>query len=138
MNNNTDVLRSLFRKTDGRCHLTGQNLAFSNYGSFGKRGAWEIEHSVARSKGGTDHLNNLYPASISANRAKGNSTTRAIRSQHGLTRAPLSQERRKTVSEENAWKGLAWGALLGLPLGPVGTGLLAALGAIIGADVDPE
>jgi 5-methylcytosine-specific restriction endonuclease McrA len=138
MNESTDMLRSVFRKTDGRCHLTGRKLAFGNYGSFGQRGAWEIEHSVPQSKGGTDHLNNLYPASISANRSKGNSATRTIRSQYGLARAPLSQERKQAVVEKNAWKGLACGALIGLPFGPVGVGLLAALGALIGADTDPE
>ena len=138
MNDNADVLRSVFRKTDGHCHLTGQKLAFNNYGSFGKRGAWEIEHSVPRSRGGTDHLNNLYPASISANRSKSNSATRTIRSQYGLTRAPLSQEQKQAATENNAWKGLACGALIGLPFGPVAVGLLAALGALIGADTDPE
>ena len=138
MNDKTDTLRSVFRKTDGQCHLTGLRLAFKNYASFGERGAWEIEHSVPRSRGGTDHLNNLYPASISANRAKGNSTTRAVRSQYGLICAPLSNERKQAVAESNAWKGLACGALIGMPFGPVAVGLLAALGALIGSNADTE
>jgi 5-methylcytosine-specific restriction endonuclease McrA len=134
MNINADTLHKIFRRTDGHCHLSGQKLVFENYGKFGQSGAWEIEHSVPQSKGGTHHLNNLYAASISANRAKGNQSTRTVRAQHGLTCAPLSQERRAQVRENNAWSGLACGALLGLPFGPVGVGLLAALGALIGSE----
>ena len=33
---------------------------------------WEIDHSKPKSKGGTDHLNNLQPLKTSANRRKGN------------------------------------------------------------------
>jgi len=126
-----DRLQTIFAKTDGRCHLSGQKLSFSNYGAIDARGAWEIEHSVPRSKGGTDHLNNLYPASIAANRAKGNGTTRTARAGHGLTRAPLSEQRKEEVRQNNAWKGLGLG-ILGLPLGPIGVGVLATIGAIIG------
>src|SRR4051794_25747164 len=112
MNGHTDTLYKIFQRTDGRCHLSGGKLVFQNYGKFGQPGAWEIEHSVPRSKGGTDHLNNLYAASISANRAKGSSSTRTARAQYGLTCAPLSQERKAQVRENNAWTGLACGALL--------------------------
>jgi len=126
-----DRLKTIFAKTDGKCHLSGQDLIFSNYGIVGARGAWEIEHSVPKSRGGTDHLNNLFPASISANRAKGNGTTRAARVGYGLTRAPLSEQRKEEVRQSNAWKGLGLG-LLGIPLGPIGVGLLATIGAFIG------
>ena len=48
------------------------NLMF--YRSYGKATpmGWEIDHLKARSKGGTDHLNNLRPLNTSANRSKGN------------------------------------------------------------------
>jgi 5-methylcytosine-specific restriction endonuclease McrA len=33
---------------------------------------WEIDHSIPKSKGGSDHLNNLQPLNTKANRKKGN------------------------------------------------------------------
>ena len=44
----------IFGKTDGDCHICGKKLAWSNYGIVGARAAWEVEHSVPRSAGGTD------------------------------------------------------------------------------------
>ncbi len=42
--------------------------------SYGKNTpmGWEIDHSKPKSKGGSDHLNNLQPLNTSANRKKGN------------------------------------------------------------------
>ena len=136
MNNVPTNLVRIFKRTDGYCHLTGQKLALSNYGKFGERGAWEIEHSVPRSKGGTNHLNNLFPAGISANRSKADGSTRMMRLQYGLSRAPLSRERKDAKREENQWGGLALGALIGLPLGPVGVGIFAVLGALIASEAE--
>jgi 5-methylcytosine-specific restriction endonuclease McrA len=44
------------------------------YGSYGKTTpmGWEIDHSIPQSKGGTHHLNNLFPLQTSENRRKGN------------------------------------------------------------------
>jgi 5-methylcytosine-specific restriction endonuclease McrA len=135
MNNIQQHLRRIYARTDGHCHLTGRKLAFKNYGKFGERGAWEIEHSVPQNRGGTDHLNNLYPARISANRSKGDAMTRGVRAQNGLTRAPLCAGRKAIVREENQWAGLALGALVGLPFGAVAVGVFAAVGALIGSEV---
>jgi hypothetical protein len=35
-------LNAIYDKTGGRCHICHDKLAFSNYGLFGARGAWEI------------------------------------------------------------------------------------------------
>src|SRR5260221_9354111 len=82
-----DELRTIFQKTDERCHLCWKGLRLNSYGL---PGGWEVEHSIARSNGGTDRLNNLFPAHITCNREKGTKTTRTARSWHGRTRAPLS------------------------------------------------
>ena len=66
-------LNAIYDRSRGYCHICGKKLAFINYGNFGKRGAWEVDHSKPRVKGGTDHPNNLYPACISCNRSKGSS-----------------------------------------------------------------
>lgn len=65
-----DPLRAIYAKTDGRCHICWKSIALSNYGTHGKRGSWEADHSVPLSEGGTDHLNNLFPAHTSCNRSK--------------------------------------------------------------------
>jgi 5-methylcytosine-specific restriction endonuclease McrA len=69
-------LRAIYDRTEGQCHNCRKRLTFRNYGLFGKRGAWEIEHSVAQARGGTDHGNNLFAACISCNRSKGDSSSR--------------------------------------------------------------
>lgn len=66
-----DRLNDIFDKTDGYCHCCEKKLAWGNYGVFGAKGAWEVGHGVARSRGGTDHLNNLHPLCIPCNRAMG-------------------------------------------------------------------
>ena len=75
-----DQLDAIYDRTSGYCHICRKKLAFKNYGKLGQRGAWEVEHSRAQAKGGTDRLNNLYPACITCNRRKGTRTTRTLRS----------------------------------------------------------
>ncbi len=68
-------LRSdIFDKTDGHCRYCGKQVAWSNYGRVGERGAWEVDHSVPLSRGGTDYYRNLWPACVSCNTEKGTLT----------------------------------------------------------------
>lgn len=71
MNYGDEELKDIYDRTSGYCHLCHRKMSLSNYGRPGARGAWEIEHSRPRVKGGTDHGNNLYGAHIKCNRAKG-------------------------------------------------------------------
>jgi 5-methylcytosine-specific restriction endonuclease McrA len=128
----------IYNRTSGRCHLCHKKLAFKNYGIHGARGAWEVEHSYPKAKGGTNHMNNLFAACISCNRAKGTSSTASTRAIHGKKKAPLSTTRRKTVKTENAILGGSLGALLGIPAGIVGIALGALTGAHIGHRIDPD
>src|SRR5689334_15780235 len=89
------TVSSIYRRTCGYCHLCHAKLSLKNYGQPGKRGAWQVEHSVPRSKGGTDHLNNLFAACIGCNLDKSNRTTRTARGWNGKLRAPLNPSRRK-------------------------------------------
>lgn len=132
-------LVAIFDRTDGHCHICGKKLCFSNYGQAGRRGAWEIEHSNPRCKGGTDRLCNLYAAHISCNREKGTRTTRTARAWDGRTKAPLSKGRKERIRSNNRW---GWGtasALLGAAVGgPAGAVIGAALGALVGDGIKPE
>lgn len=125
-----DVLNRIYDRTDGRCHICGKKLSFSNYGTLGRKGAWEVEHSIPQSKGGTSHGNNLFPACISCNRGKQAYTSRTARNWQGRTRAPMSRR----AKEENTLAGLILGGVVGSLGGPWG----AIVGAGIGAELGYE
>jgi len=77
------ALRRIYDRTSGYCHICKRKMSFTNYGMARKKGAWEVEHSVPRAKGGTDHGNNLFGAHITCNREKSDFTTQTARSWHG-------------------------------------------------------
>jgi 5-methylcytosine-specific restriction endonuclease McrA len=131
-------LREIYDRTSGYCHLCGQKVYFTNYAKPGSRGAWEVEHSHARAHGGTERINNKYPAHIDCNRDKGIVTTRAARARHGRTKAPLSRERRAAAKRESAVAGGLIGAAVGSLAGPVGALVCGGLGAYIGHKQNPD
>jgi hypothetical protein len=133
------ILRRIYSRTDGHCHICGKKLSFVNYAIPGGRGAWEVEHSIAKAIGGTGNLNNLLPACIKCNRTKGTMTSRAARMQHGRKRAPLSRDRKKSIRDNNALAGVGLGAIIGGILGgPPGVLAGGVLGGILGHSSDPE
>jgi 5-methylcytosine-specific restriction endonuclease McrA len=66
-----DRLEEIFDYGSGECACCGKQLSYSNYGDFGSRGAWEVDHRVPISRGGSENLRNLQPMCIPCNRAKG-------------------------------------------------------------------
>jgi 5-methylcytosine-specific restriction endonuclease McrA len=138
MNLSDDELEYVFDRTSGYCHVCHGKLAFCNYASLGQRGAWEIEHSNPRARGGTDRLNNLYAAHIRCNRSKGARSTRSVRRQHGHTHAPMSVEARKAARIENALAGGGLGLFVGALGGPAGMLLGGLIGGSFGFDQDPR
>src|SRR5262245_38060038 len=94
-------LNSIYDRTDGKCHLCWKRLAFINYGISGAKGAWHVEHSVPKARGGTNRLSNLYAGCVPCNLTKGVKSTRSIRARHGRRRAPLSRRRRDAVRTRN-------------------------------------
>jgi hypothetical protein len=129
-------LRRIYERTSGYCHLCHRKMSFTNYGQFGERGAWEVEHSIARANGGTDHGNNLYAACIPCNRSKCDGSTRAARALNGKTRAPLCKEKREEEQVTNAVIGIGAGAIVGYLFGPLGAVAGAILGGIAGGSVE--
>ena len=113
-------------------------ISINNYGFYGARGAWEVEHSVPRSRGGRDHLNNLYPACISCNRNKAVQFSRVARSQYGRKRAPYSREKKEQIRRSNAVTGGMIGSFLASIGGPWGIAVGAVLGSEIGHALDPN
>jgi len=133
------ILRRIYDRTAGYCHICKKKLNFNNYSERGAKGTWEVEHSRPRSKGGTDHLNNLYAACISCNQSKGIHTTQTARSWHNRTRAPLSKVKRKNAKYVNTAGGAIIGAGIGaLVAGPTGALIGAAIGGKAGYDTDPD
>jgi 5-methylcytosine-specific restriction endonuclease McrA len=121
----------VFTKTDGNCHICHGTLSFKDYGSIYASGGWEIDHSVPKSKGGSDHASNLFAAHVTCNRRKRAKSTRDARALHGVVRAPHSQARKQQIQNENAtggfFAGAAAGGLVGGPVGAVVGGILGAL-----------
>lgn len=139
MSYDSETLKRAYVRTEGNCHICHKKLAFSNYGKFGRKGSWEIEHSVPRSKGGTNHGNNLYAACVTCNRSKGNLTTKTARARNGFGRAPYSRKERN----QNAWVGSAVGTFAALILVPPPLRLAAVvigagIGAIVGHKAKPD
>lgn len=131
-------LNDIYDRTSGYCHICGKKVAFTNYGRFSRRGAWEIEHSVARVNGGTDRLCNLYAACITCNRRKQRFTTRTARGWNGRTRAPLSIARRRQARLNNTFGGASIGLICGLPFGGIGALAGPILGAMLGSRQNPD
>lgn len=132
-------LSRIYDKTSGKCHICQCKLSWTNYGTHGARGAWHVDHSKARARGGSDHGNNLYAACISCNIEKSTTSTRAARGWHGNTRAPLSRERARAKRNNGTWGGAAVGAGIGLRVaGPAGALVGGLLGAVFGDALSTE
>jgi hypothetical protein len=139
MAHSPETLERVFDKTDGRCHLCHKRLSWCNYGACGSRGAWEVDHSLPRAGGGTDHGNNLFAACTSCNRSKQDSSTRTSRRANGVRRAPLSREKRTEARQANMLgTGSLAACLGGLIGGPPLALLFGAAGAALGWDTDPD
>jgi 5-methylcytosine-specific restriction endonuclease McrA len=133
-----ETLKAILDRTSGKCHICHKKLSPSNYGIIGEKGAWEVEHSVPRSRGGTDHMNNLFPACISCNRSKRDGSTRSARAHFDKRRAPLSRAKREQAKADNA---LGYGILflaLGAFGGPAVAVIAGTIGAAIGYDQNPD
>jgi hypothetical protein len=138
MGYDSQTLQRIYDRTRGYCHICGKKLSFTNYARPRKKGAWEVEHSVPRAKGGTDHGNNLFAACIDCNRTKSNLTSKTARSWHGRTKAPLSREQRERARRSNTIGGAVIGGLVGLIGGPPGVVVGSVIGAGIGNLLNPE
>jgi 5-methylcytosine-specific restriction endonuclease McrA len=134
---NEETLRQIYDRTDGYCHICGKKLSFVNYARDGRRGAWEVEHSNPKVKGGSDYLRNLLPACIGCNRTKGTATTKTARLLHGRTSAPISKAKKQ--KNRNTTSGAVAGGIIGFALGgPLGALIGALGGGAIGNSVDPD
>jgi hypothetical protein len=133
-----EKLSAIYDRTSGYCHICHKKLSFQNYGKHGKKGAWQVEHSRARAKDGSDRTGNLYPACIDCNLEKSTATTRTARAWHGTSRAPLSRQRRRDAKRSGAVVGGIVGGLLGALAGPWGAAAGVAIGAKLGHDADPD
>src|SRR5260370_42060805 len=111
-------LRQIYDRTSGYCHVCRKKLSFTNYGRPGDKGAWHVDHSKPRAKGGTDHGNNLYAACINCNLEKATFTTKTARGWNGSLRAPLSRRERKKARTGNAVAGGVIGGIVRSGFGP--------------------
>ena len=103
-----EELRVIYGRTDGYCHLCGKKLARRNYGCSGAKSAWEVDHSNAKTSGGTDYGQNLYPACIPCNRSKQGRSAAAIRKANGvrLRRTGVPPKRSREPFLTGVWNDL--------------------------------
>ncbi|SRR6266849_1568156 len=65
-----DDVEWVFYRTDGRCFYCEEDLVLGNRGDVGARGAWELDHFIPFSRGGSDQPWNLVPACVACNTEK--------------------------------------------------------------------
>lgn len=136
---NKELLQKIFTKTDGNCHICHKKLSFKNYAKNGAAGAWEVEHSKPKAKGGTNNINNLFPAHIKCNRKKGILNSKTVRAHHGISRAPYSKLKKDKIKSDNTAGGAIIGGGIGLVIGgPIGGIVGSFIGGIIGNDNSPK
>jgi 5-methylcytosine-specific restriction endonuclease McrA len=63
-------IKWVYDRTEGYCFYCGIRLSFKNYGSVGKRGAWEIDHFIPIASNGAHQPYNWVPACVSCNTEK--------------------------------------------------------------------
>ena len=99
MEANKKRLDDIYKKTDGHCRYCHKKLVRNNYGKLRGKGRWQIDHSKPESRGGTDHLNNLFASCPRCNNEKGDKTSREYRM---LKEKEL--RRRVIWYDEKAWR----------------------------------
>ena len=65
-----EELDDLYDMVDGCCFYCSKRLSFRNYGVVGTRGAWEADHFIPVSRGGSSKFYNLVPACVHCNTVK--------------------------------------------------------------------
>lgn len=137
-----EQLRKIFNKTDGVCHICHGDegvIYFNNYGKPGARGAWEVDHSLAQANGGTDHLNNLFPAHVACNRRRQDTSIQKCRAERGHNAPPISPHTKDVVKKERTGFGGLGGAVVGFTVGgPVGAVIGGITGAMVGHELNPR
>lgn len=112
-----ELKRAVYARSGGDCHICHDPVGPRSYGRLESPLGWEIDHSVPRSRGGTDRLNNLYPAHIDCNRSKGAKSTRTARRAFGYGAAPLSLAQRAEARQLALLVGVGGGGAIGYWLG---------------------
>lgn len=131
-------LKKIYEKTDGYCHICHKKLSLSNYGKNGEKGAWHVDHSIPRAKGGTNHMNNLFAACTSCNTSKSDKSTLSARRKNGNTRAPLSKAKKENLRTSNTITGMVVGGAIGSIIGPAGALIGSMIGGAIGENNSPK
>ena len=71
LSHSPDELDEIYDSNGGYCYYCGKKLARANYGKYGEKGAWQVDHKNPISTGGSDYSRNLVPACIDCNQDKG-------------------------------------------------------------------
>ena len=114
-----ELVGAVYYWNDGYCTYCGKKVAITNYGTVYERGAWEVDHWIPLSRGGTDDLDNLCPACVDCNREKGTMTGDEF---NAYLRALEHERRRRAPATPSAGE-----AVLALAAVFLGVALIRAL-----------
>lgn len=65
-----DEVNLVYDRTGGYCFYCDKHLSFKNYGTVGRKGAWEIDHFIPISRNGAHQRYNWVPACVNCNTEK--------------------------------------------------------------------
>lgn len=102
-----DELKSIYSRCKGACDICDQPIVFQAYGRLDHPGGWQVDHSKAIARGGTNHPNNLVASHIRCNLKKGSRPRAEARSE-------FRQERAKRHQHLFGVTMLAGGMILGI------------------------
>ena len=131
-------LRIIYNKTNGYCHICHKKLSFTNHARYSSKGAWEIDHSKPKTKGGSDRVNNLFSACVSCNRSKSAKSTAIARRKYGNTRAPYCKAKKQQIKRQKTTAKAVIGGLVGSVFGLGGMIIGAGIGAVVNEDSSPK
>jgi 5-methylcytosine-specific restriction endonuclease McrA len=138
MKRDDESLDRIYMRTNGRCHVCRKKIAWRNYGRIEKRGAWEVDHSVPRSKGGSDHMNNLFPACVPCNRSKSNMSNASVRAAAGFARSPYSASEKRAHAAIGGGIGVVLAIFTPPPVRIGAAIVLGLLGAFLGREIEAD
>ena len=74
MSHSEDKLDEIYGKTGGKCRCCSKQLVREYYGKDNVDGAWEVDHAIPASEGGTNNIENLWPMCPECNQRKSDQT----------------------------------------------------------------
>lgn len=74
MSHKEGKLDRIYQKNFGRCCGCGKWLVREKHGAKGDPNEWQVDHDIPKSRGGSNHISNLWPMCADCNQEKADLT----------------------------------------------------------------